>query len=237
MNRTYTITLKNNGIQPWQLSMTNTIPAELEIDLSTLVGGAVYDPQSNHLSWLGTIPPGTAHLIKYQASPPQSLPPATQIDNMLEIHSFEHKLTFQRIATYWVNSPNLAQSTFAGPDETIYPSDTISYQLFIYNNGLAPAQTTSATLRLPDALSLLTDTLQVSSGSAEVNGRFLRWQGNIAVNQTITVSIMMTTPFQLNPLWLPATAILDDNLTAVIVKDTLVPLFPRQSYLPAIAKQ
>jgi uncharacterized repeat protein (TIGR01451 family) len=152
-------------------------------------------------------------------------------------HSFEHKLTFQRIATYWVNSPNLAQSTFAGPDETIYPSDTISYQLFIYNNGLAPAQTTSATLRLPDALSLLTDTLQVSSGSAEVNGRFLRWQGNIAVNQTITVSIMLTTPFQLDPLWLPATAILDDNLTAVIVKDTLVPLFPRQSYLPAIAKQ
>jgi hypothetical protein len=30
--------------------------------------------------------------------------------------------------------------------------------------------------------------------------------------------------------------VIDDNITAVLVKDALVSLFPRQSYLPAIAK-
>jgi hypothetical protein len=216
--------------------MTNTIPAELDIDLTTLTGGAVYDPQSRQLTWQGTLPPGGQHLIRYQAAPNQPLPPGTEINNALAIHYPRQSLTFHRNAAFWINAPDLTQSSLIAAPENAYPNETILYQLVIHNSGLAPAGTTSATLRLPDPLGLLTGTLQTTAGSAVINGRFLHWQGDIAVNQSITISVMMTTPFQIDPLWLPATAIINDNITAVLVKDTLVSLIPHQSYFPAIAK-
>jgi len=216
--------------------MTNTLPAELDLDPTTLVGGAVYDPQSRQLTWQGMLSPGGQHLIYYQAAPNQPLPPGTEINNLLDIHSFNPSLTFQRHATYWINAPDLTQSAVIGPIGTVSPNETIQYQLLLHNSGLAPAQATSATLRLPDALGLLTNTLQTSSGSAVISDSFIIWQGDIALNQTITVSMMLTTPFQTTPLWLSATAVIDDNITAVFVKDTLFFLIPRQSYLPAIAK-
>jgi uncharacterized repeat protein (TIGR01451 family) len=236
MSRTYTITLKNNATQASQVLITNTLPAELDLDPTTLTGGAAYDSQSRQVTWQGTLAANGQQLITYQAAPNQALPPGTQIDNLLDIHLPAQSLTFQRNATYWINAPDLTHSAVIGPVGTVDPNQTILYQLVLQNSGLAPAQTTSATLRLPDALGLLTNTLQTTSGSAVISDRFVIWQGNIGLNQVITVSVMMTTPFQLDPLWLPVTAIINDNSTAVVVKNALFFLIPRQSYLPAIAK-
>ena len=46
----------------------------------------------------------------------------------------------------------------------------------------------------------------------------------------------MTTPFQISPIWLPATAVINDQTTNLVVKDTLFSLKPYQSYFSAIAK-
>jgi hypothetical protein len=48
---------------------------------------------------------------------------------------------------------------------------------------------------------------------------------------------MMTAPFIISPLWLPATAVIADQTTPLIVKDTLLSLKPYQMYFPTIAKR
>jgi hypothetical protein len=237
MNRTYTITLKNIGSGANLLAITNTIAAELDIDVTSLSGGPSYDPETGQLTWQGMLPPGGEHLISYRAAPNQMFPAGTRIDNSLEIHLPEQNLTFSRNAVYWINGPDLTFSSLSVSPEQAFAGETVFYQLVLMNGGLAPATVTSATLRLPDSLGLLTDTLQMSEGTAEIDGRFLFWEGEIDVNQAVTVSIMMTTPLKIYPLWLPATAVIDDDVTAVTVKDSLLFLIPHQSYLPAIAKK
>lgn len=237
MNRTYTITLENIDTETHQLFMTNTIPAELDIDPASVTGGAVYYPETRRLTWQGMLPAGGEHLIIYRAAPNQPLPAGTRIDNGLEIRYPDQNLTFSRNAAYWINAPDLTYSDFTVSPEHALAGDTILYQLVLANGGLASATAISTTVRLPDALGLLTDTLKISGGTAEIDGRFLSWVGELAVNEAITVSVMMTTPFRTYPLWLPATAVIDDGVTAVTVKDSLLFLIPHQSYFPAIAKK
>ncbi len=237
MTRTYTLTLKNQvATQDNQLYMTNTLPAELDIDLATLTGGAIYDAVNHQLSWQGTLSPGQSHTIQYQAAPNQPMPNGKQVDNQVEIFYEYHGLTINRIASYWINAPDLSVSTFQVSQANAFPYETIVFALALNNNGLTATNNASATLRLPDGLGLLTDTLQTTAGTAVIEGRFLNWQGGIGLNQTITVSVMMTTPFNLSPIWLPATAIISDQMTPIIVKDALLFLTPYQSYFPTIAK-
>ncbi|MFZ0545739.1 MAG: hypothetical protein WAM60_09900, partial [Candidatus Promineifilaceae bacterium] len=234
--RTYTITLKNIDIQAHQVLITNTIPAELAIDPATLTGGASYNPTTQQLTWQGLLPANAEQIVSYEAAPSQPFPTGTRIDNTLDIYYPDQDLTFDRSVSYWINAPDLTSSALTVSPENGHAGDTIYYQLVLLNNGLTAAETTSATLHLPDSLGLLTDTLQLTGGSAEIDGRSLTWQGQIGVHQAVTVSVMMTTPLRTYPLWLPVTAIISDGATAVIVKDSLLYLIPYQAYFPAIAK-
>jgi uncharacterized repeat protein (TIGR01451 family) len=236
--QSYTLTLRavgNSGSYSDPVVLTNTLPAELIIDPATISGGAVYDSQTRQLTWQGFIPAGGEWIIRYQATPVSGLPPGTQIDNQAVIYYRPQNLRFDRIATSWINAPDLSHSELATP-ELVYAGQNVLYQLVLQNTGLTAAQTTSVTLRLPDELGPITGTLQATGGSAVLNNHFLTWQGSLQTGQVITISIIMTSSFQTTPLWLPATAVISDNTTAPLVKDTLFLLIPYQSYFPAIAK-
>ncbi|MCI0727617.1 MAG: carboxypeptidase-like regulatory domain-containing protein [Chloroflexi bacterium] len=235
--RTYTLTLRNiDAGYANQVAITNTLPVSLALDLATISGGASYDPATRQLTWTGELASGASHVISYQAAPADGLPAGTRLDNPVTIYYERHDLRFERIATVWPGAPDLSQSTLQVTSGQNY--QPLTYTLTLINSGFAPGANglISATVRLPDDLGLLTDTLSVSSGQATITGRRLAWSGGILPGEVVTVSVVMTAGLPSFPTWMPATAVIEDGVTEALVRDGAFYLVPYQVYFPAIAK-
>ena len=92
----------------------------------------------------------------------------------------------------------------------------------------------TATLKLPHEMQPITGTLSTSGGSALLQDRTLTWQGHVEVGEEITVSLMVTSPLGTRPMWLMATAVIEDGITEPILLDAVVYVTPHLIHHPLI---
>jgi hypothetical protein len=211
--RTYTITVQQmgNGISN-PVWLTNTLDIWLQIDLDSVTGGAAYNPAARQLTWSGTLPGGDSHTITYQATPGGILPWGHRLENVVELHDGRHNLTFTRQATSWVNAPEVVATMTAVPNQPL-AANIFTYTVGLQNVGLAAANQISTVVSLPNAFHIVTDTLASSAGSAAVGDRQLYWTGDLAVAESVTLTLVLTREMTAVPQWVAATALVDDGVT------------------------
>lgn len=235
--RTFTITLRNVDNAPHnQVTITNTLPAELNIDPETITGDAVYDPTTHQLKWQDDLNSGAEHQITYEATSAAGLANGQRLDNRLAIHYERHNLRFNRVATMWVNAPDLSNARLTASPDSSTAARMITYTLQLHNSGLAATNTISAVVRLPDELTPLTDTLHLSQGVGRLDDHRLLWQADLNPNETITASLVLTREVTAQPSWLLATAVIQDGVTDTVLRHSQFYITPYTQYLPFIAK-
>ena len=241
--RTYTLTLRNQPYAAHQVAVTNTLPPSLTLVPTSLTGGARYDLDEHQITWRGTLPAGEQRRFVYRAviqGPDRT--GSKRIDNDVTISYQSHRLRWRQTASTWVNAPDLSPSTLsvsptAGAiwQGVVTPGQRVTYTAAIYNDAdLLSATGVSATLRLP---SPLTPTLHSSSGNSTVITDGVRWQGDVGPGQRVTMTLAVSFNAIRTPRWLPATLVIDDGVTAPLVRDVLLRLSPATIHMPFIAHE
>jgi uncharacterized repeat protein (TIGR01451 family) len=223
----FSTTLRNDGNEPATTIYSNTVPSAVELVPGSLFG-ANYEDQTVH--WTGTLPPGAEHLIRFEGV-------VSEIFTHTASFGYEeHDLRFHRDLTCWVDAPDLSASTLEAEPAVVLPGRPVTYTLEISNGGLAAATEASAVWTLPEDVELLLDTLQSSAGSINIQNHQLVWTGELAVGESATVSIAVSTPPDLQRDWISSAAVLEDGETDLLVRSAVVELRPLFSYLPIIVR-
>lgn len=241
--RTYTITLRNFAPnQPNQVTITNTLPADLRLLEDTITGDARFVPETNALLWRGELAGGAVYTITYQAQVAGGLKPGTRINNFLEVTHTRPEanevMSFNRIASVQSDTSDLSPSHLDVQMATIGHRQYVTYTLTLANVGSIAASGTTAVLRYPTSLTTITYTLSISSGTVTMSRGALTWDGSIPPNQEMTITLQTRRVTQLTGgNWLTAVAYIhqaqsgDD--TAVRAQISYLP--PYQTFLPIIA--
>ncbi len=212
--RTYTITVRqmDNGLSN-SVWLTNTLSTWQQIDVDSLTGDATYDPSTRQLTWAGTLPSGGSHIITYQATAPGPLPWGHRLENVLELHDGRHNMVFTRQATSWVNAPEVVAALTAVPNQPL-AANVFTYTVGLQNVGLAATNEISAVVSLPNTFYIVTDTLGSSAGIATVSDRRLYWSGELAVAESVTLTLVLTREMTAVPQRVAATVLVDDGITS-----------------------
>jgi uncharacterized repeat protein (TIGR01451 family) len=184
------------------------------------------------LIWQGELARGESRQIVYQAVPDAALLPGTAVTNSLNIHYDRHDLQFDRSTVFWVDAPNLAESTLTAVPNSPYAANQIAYLLTVRNTGLAAANNITANMRLPDELTVFSGTLLATSGTAWAEGQRILWQGHLAPGQSAMIRIIMLREDTTSERWLAATAVIQDGVTGTALKEQLLHLSPYKLYFP-----
>lgn len=232
--RTYTITLQqmSNGLSN-TVWLTNTLSNWLQINLDSITGNAVYNPATRQLTWGGTLTSGGNHVITYQAAPQGIMPAGFQLDNVLELHDGNNDFTFSREAISWVTAPEVVATMTAVPNQPL-AATTFTYTVGLQNVGLTAASEISTVVSLPNTFHIVTDTLTSTAGNPSVGDRQLYWQGDLAVDEEVTVTLVLTREATAVPQWVAVTALVDDNITnpSFFTQWDYLPVY--SYYLPAL---
>jgi hypothetical protein len=155
------------------------------------------------------------------------------LENVLDLHDGRHNLTFTRKATSWVNAPEVVATMTAVPNQPL-AANVFTYTIGLKNVGLAPSNQISTVVSLPNTFYILTDTLTSTAGNATVGDRRLYWSGDLAVAESITMTLMLTRETTAVPQWVAVTALIDDGVTipAFFTEWELLPVY--MQFLPRI---
>lgn len=234
--RVFTLTLRSVSATPQSVSITNALPAGLELLPSTVRGDAAYDAQRRVLTWQGTLGPGAVHEIRYKAVPLLGLGPGTRLENRVTIDAPGQGVAFERSAPLWVDSPDLSGSELTAiVSEPTARVQWLTYTLVVRNDGLAGTRGATAVLGLPRALHPLTDTLRSSAGQAALDGERVTWLGDVAPGDVVSVSLVLTRELSLLRPWVAATAVLQDGVTNPVVGERILYLPPYRALAPVVA--
>lgn len=239
----YTLTLRAvESAAPVPVVITNTLPEGVTIRPGSIRGGAEYHERSRQLRWEGTLAPGTERKITYQVRVGRNLADGTRLDNTVTVWEGRHGWTFEKATAVWVNAPDLSRSALLAVSSNQPANDNqpdpwrlVTYTLRIENSGVTAATPANATLHLPQRLHPLTDTLQADTGNVTLQDHQVDWRGRLEPGETVSVSLTLTQTLRYG-VWLPATAVLDDGVTDVIVRDGLYYPVTYRFYFPVFTR-
>ena len=235
--RTYTLTLRQTegqlGNTVW---LTNTLSPWLQLDQSSVTGGAAYNATTGQLTWQGALPSGGSHIITYRATPTGPLPFGQLIANEVQLHDGRHNLTFIRQAHSWVHAPEIATTVTAVPNQPL-AATIFTYTVGLQNVGLSASGNISTVLSLPNNFYIITDTVGSSAGSAAVGDRQLYWTGQLDVAEQVTLTLVLTREQTAVPQQIAITTLIDDGVTAPTFATEWANLPVFTHYLPVIGKQ
>jgi uncharacterized repeat protein (TIGR01451 family) len=232
-NRVFTMTIRNEGVESHAVTVVNSLPKFLDIDLSSVTGGATYNPITRQLTWQGVMAAGEVKEIRYSAAADPTLPAGTRLNNQLSLQVAGQDFIWRQSIPLWVGVPDLRGSTL-----TISPAEPtrdqpITYTLTLHNQSNLPAPAISSTLFLPLPLVPITDTMVSSSGVITLTQAGLQWQGGLAPGETVTMSLVLTATVGVETQWLSAAALIADGFTDPFLITHQIPLMaPYQVYLP-----
>lgn len=233
--RTYTITLRNAAAAPAnQVWLTNTLPAELALVPGTLNGGAVYEAATRQITWQGTLSSGGEKTISYLAFPALWLPPGTAVSNTAAIYYGRHQLRFERTAVTWVEAPDLSASSLTAVSNQPFAANLVTYTLHLQNNGLTAAGNISTVVNLPPAMFPITSSLTSSGGTAFLSDHRIHWQGALSPGGEVTVTLALARIPAAQEEKIPATAVIQDGVTSVILRESWLDLLPYRQYFPVV---
>lgn len=235
--RTFTITLRNEADAPRnQTTLINAVPPGLAVVAGSVSGGAVFDAARREVWWKGFLAPGEVRTITYQAAPEAGLAPGTHLVNRVLIREAQDGLRLERVVPLWVDAPDLEATTLTA-DVSGRAQRWITYSLALRNRGVAATRAISAVVRLDATLHPLTETLRADSGRASLQNGRLTWSGPLDPGAVVTVSLVLTRPLMLRQPWVAATAVVQDGVTAPVVRHSQLYLPPYQTFVPLASSE
>ncbi|MCP4417592.1 MAG: hypothetical protein GY805_13290, partial [Chloroflexi bacterium] len=227
--RSYTLTLQQvDGGLGNTVWLTNTLPNGLELNTATLMGGALYDPASRQLTWNGTLPSGSSHIITYQATPTGLFAFGQKLENGVKLHDGRNDLRFTQKATIWLHAPEIVATITAVPNQSLV-ADTLTYTIGLQNVGLAAATQISTVVSLPNNFYVVTNTLSSTAGSPAVADRRLYWEGDLGLAESMTMTLVLTREITAVSQWVATTVLVDDGVTNPT-------FFTQWDYLPVYSR-
>lgn len=235
--RGYTLTLRLAPDAPQRLiSVTNRLPDALALLPQSLGGGATYDAATHTLLWQDVLSPGTAHVIHYRARTAATLPDSTAVVNSITAGYADQLVPLQLDATTWIGAPDLTESRLAATVLANGAVQTATYTLALVNSGLQAADPLTAALQLPDAMSLLTDSLRIG----QTHGDFIVANDRLTITHTLPPGALLTATLRFTKTlslqeWVPLLVSLDDGVSAPVLLYEVTNFPPYRMYLPAVA--
>ena len=236
--RTYTLTLRNNPLAGNnQIIITNTLPVSLTLQPASLSGGAVYHAASRQIRWQGQLTSGEAHSITYQAYPSPALPDGVRVDNLVTIGYEKHNLAFNRVASFWTNTPDLSRSTLSAETNSEGSKQIVTYTLSIQNSNLMMADVVTATLKTPEYLHIGNILLAELVGQLIELENEIIWTGALEAGEGVTITLTTSRTMAVDePEWLTAVATIENGVTPPLIRATQSHLPPFKHYFPVIAQ-
>ncbi len=177
---TYTLTLNNIGATDLpEISLTDPIPEHTTYVTDSATGGAVYDPDFDHIQWSGTLTAMTKITFTFQAVVEEALAGGTAITNTAILDSGQgHTLQASAITT--VLAPNLTGSTKT-VDKAVAPAgDVLTYTISLINSGSIEAPNVNLVDPIPQNTAYVSGSV---TGGAIYNAALnqIEWTGAVPV--------------------------------------------------------
>lgn len=226
---TFTATLRNDGPESATAFFGNPLPPGLGLITDTLSGGGIVGGQ---VEWSGILPAGDEHRVEFAGLVTRPLTSTAVISYT------EHGIAFHRQVVIRSDVPDLTASRIESdpPVALSIPDRPVSYSLQVGNGGLADARDVVVDWRLPFGAMVLSDTIQVDAGTVSLDARTVRWQGDVLIGETITVSVAILPPAVLQTAWLSSAAFVSDNVGLPLVLTHFLEVRPLQVYLPILMR-
>ena len=216
-----------------QASLSNPIPPSTSLVQGSLEGPATYEPGTQSIAWTGALAPDEAITVTYLLQIDRPLADGTIIENVARL-SDETGLSLERVATSRVDSPHLGGSVKAVSTDISPAGQTLTYTLYLQNDGLQPAEA-RLTDPIPVNSSHLPGTGWASSGLLSSTEQVLVWSGTIGAGQGVTVTFPVTIASIINGFYVHNRASLTDGWGDVVPLETYTLVEARLS-LPLILK-
>ena len=229
---TYTAILTNNGWTDLSTAhFTATFPAELTL--------RSFSPEltlsNGNLIWSGPLVRNQPKIFVYSAAIAGSLPIGVVLSQTNWLDYAEHKILFDRIATVYVNFPDLQASSFnSTPAQGVETRDILTYTLVLKNTGLVDDPMVTTTNTLPHMLELI-GVDPPSQGNVAINGKTIRWTTPLAKDGVATltyrtvISYRSSTPIR-------NIAYVNDNINDQLILKAITSYQAHDNFLPVILK-
>jgi uncharacterized repeat protein (TIGR01451 family) len=232
---TYTVVLHNDG---WQDMSSAYLTATFNADLDPITDSGVgvsWDPGQSAFVWTGALAQGQSLTFTYRASVVGPLPAGHVLSHTVWMGYDSHFIQFDRIATMDINVPLLSQSAFSVTPPVGERGGLLTYTLEISNTGVA-GDVVTATNSLPGSLELVSDSLKVSGGTLQEDGRAITWTVPVAVGEVATLSYTAVISQVPPGFVLRNHAVLDDGLGHTLPLDAWARVKGMGTFLPTILK-
>lgn len=181
----YTATLVNDG---WENMNTATFTATFPTALTLQTYSPDLTPVEGSLVWRGPLAKNERKVFNYTATLADPLPLGSVVSQTNRLTYDNHNLSVDRVATVYVNFPNLEQSTLTvAPAYEVQPGDTLTYTITLKNTGLVDDPLITTTTTLPHMLELVAVD-QPGQGDVTVKNKSLTWSTPLAVNEAATLT-------------------------------------------------
>jgi len=188
---TMTCTLRNDGqdmVNPASLQVA--LPEGVELISGTMYGGLIHHPAARLLAWSGRIPPAGERLVRFGLQTAPLLPGAADIPLMVRIGYANHGITYEHPYLLHLDRPDLSTSTLDLSPTAAHPGETITAALILRNTGVRTAQV-AATVEAP-ICAFLGRIADGGSGTTNLDGPAMTWQGTVAAGQQLTLTYPLT---------------------------------------------
>lgn len=231
---TYTITLHNAGrMVATDVTMTDTLPATLQLVEGTLEGGT-YDEEQRAVLWHGTLPPHSGRVVRFRANTLPNTPNNTTIVNTAHIDN-GHGDVIERSAEVRILRGDLSSSDMLVTPTQTTAGGTVTYTLRVRNSG--PVDIAGRLRCLPpEPLHVEVDSLYASAGTVGWEDG-VRWEGLVLAQGMVIVRFTVAIPEDALPQTLTTEANLLDagDLETILQADLTIGAEPGQvGYLPLI---
>jgi uncharacterized repeat protein (TIGR01451 family) len=234
---TYTITLRNDGLEPVAASLSNTLPGEIAVDIQTLVGPGSYDPIQRRISWRGSVECGKAVTVAYQAVVFTPTVLGGPVVNSARVRLEDYALALDRSARVRVDAPDLSSSTFDCQPVVVRPGRAVTCTLSLVNAGPLTADEATAHIHPPGAYSLEPASLWTSKGTVEQGVDSIVWRGPLVAGGRALLTFQLTVSPNPVQQTLYGVAFLEDGVGGAWERPVWLSIDPWQIHLPVLMKE
>jgi uncharacterized repeat protein (TIGR01451 family) len=234
---TYTVTLRNDGLEPVTASVSNTLPSEVAIVPESLVGPGSYDPASRQVSWLGAVGSNEVVTIAYQAVVSGTTGLDGPIVNTARVGLEDQALAFDRSAHVRLDAPDLSSSAFICRPVAPRPGRLVSCALSLVNSGPVAANAITADIYPPGGYALAPASLVASKGTVERAGDRIIWRGPLGAGGQALLTFELSVSSEPVKEAMYGVAFLEDGVGGTWERPAWITVHPWQVYLPILIKE
>jgi len=186
----YTIHVQNDSdVVAQGLGLMDVLPAELDLVMGSLTGGATYDPGTRAIAWEGTLGAESQFDIGYSVRLASGLAVNQRVTNTATL-SDRGVLLRTLSATVVANPVDLSMSSLSADRASVPAGEQVGYTLILRNDGLSGADKVTTVNVLPTELTM--DVSSLDGGSWDAGRREVSWSGPLAPGASQTVSYRAT---------------------------------------------